>query len=146
MLLRSWSQDVTVFTGGAFDIPPELRAQLEGARIRIEPGPIVRLRRNGQTLEGVELASGDIVPCEVLFAHPPQHHVDAVVGLGLSLDDDGYVRVDPMTRETSMPGVYAAGDLTTRAQGAIFAASTGVMAVAMLNHELTAELAASGAL
>jgi hypothetical protein len=42
--------------------------------------------------------------------------------------------------------IYAGGDLTTRQQGAVFAAAAGVHAATMLNHELTADLLASGAL
>jgi SAM-dependent methyltransferase len=41
--------------------------------------------------------------------------------------------------------VYAAGDLTTRMQGAIIAAASGTQAAAMINIELTMELATSGA-
>jgi len=43
-------------------------------------------------------------------------------------------------------GIYAAGDLTTRAQGAILAAASGTHSAGMLNYELTAELAALGVL
>jgi len=143
VLLRSWSQHVTVFTNGAFDIPSDIRAQLEQASVRLETNPISRFRRRERALEGVELADGSVVACEALFAHPPQRHVELVASLGLSLDEEGFVRVDPMSRETSTRGVYAAGDLTTRAQGAILAAATGTQAAGMLNHELTAELAAS---
>jgi thioredoxin reductase len=50
-----------------------------------------------------------------------------------------------MKRETSIPGIYAAGDLTTRMQGAIFGAAAGVQAAAALNVELTMELASNGA-
>lgn len=140
VLLRSWTQDVTVFTGGAFDVPAEPRAQLESAGVRVETDRVTRLHRRDGALLGVELASGRVAPCEALFAHPPQHHVELVTALGLALDDEGFVRVDPMTRETSIPGVYAAGDLTSRMQGAIIAAAFGTQAAGMLNHELTAEM------
>ncbi len=146
VMLRSWTRDVTLFTGGAFEIPAEIRPQLEAAGVRIEAGPILRLRRRGQTLAGVELDGGRFVPVEALFAHPPQRHVDVVAALDLARDEGGYVRVDPMSRETSIPGVYAAGDLTTRAQGAVLAAASGAHAAGMLNYELTAELAALGLL
>lgn len=142
VLLRGWSKHVTLFTQGAFEVTPPLRAELDAAGVQLEPEPVARLRHRGYALEGVELSSGGFVPCETLFAHPPQHHVELVTSLGLGLDGDGLVRVDPMSRETTLPGVYAAGDLTTRAQGAIFAAAAGVQAAAMLNHELTADLAA----
>lgn len=51
-----------------------------------------------------------------------------------------------MKRETSVPGIYAAGDLTTPGQGAIYAAAASVQAATMINVELTMELASSGAL
>ena len=94
----------------------------------------------------IELAGGTSIPCEVLFAHPPQQQVELVRALGVALDDHGFVQVDPMTRETSVLGVYASGDLTTGAQGAILAAASGMQAAAMINTELTAELAVAGAL
>lgn len=143
---RGWTRDVVVFTSGAFELPDEARAALGAAGIRIETAPIARLVARDDRLEAIELASGAAVPCEVLFAHPPQRQVELVRALGVALDDDGYVRSDPMKRETSIPGIYAAGDLTTRMQGAIVAAAAGVHAASMINVELTMELVAAGAL
>jgi thioredoxin reductase len=95
-----------------------------------------RLGGDGPQLAEVELADGERVACEVLYAHPPQRQVDLVARLGLTLDAAGFVQADPMTRRTSTPGIYAAGDLTSRAQGAVFAAATGAQAAGMLNHDL----------
>ena len=143
-LLRGWTRDVVVFTGAALELPGASAEQLQAAGIRLETRAIARLHvREGQ-IEGVELADGARVPCDVLFAHPPQQQVALVSALGLALDSDGLVVVDPMSRQTSVPGIYAAGDLTSRMQGAAFAAGQGVHAAATLNHELTLELAVSG--
>jgi thioredoxin reductase len=144
--LRSWTRDLVVFTNGSLEVPDEIRAQLQRAGIRLETTAIRRLVADGERLAGVELSNGATVPCEVLFAHPPQRQVELVRALGLELDEEGYVRVDPMKRETSMPGVYAAGDLTTRMQGAVLAAAAAVQTAAFMNVELTMDLAASGAL
>ena len=81
------------------------------------------------------------MPCEALFAHPPQRQVGLVTAAALELDEAGYVRVDPVRGETSVPGIYAAGDLTTRMQGAILAAAMGTRTAAMINAELALELA-----
>jgi thioredoxin reductase len=137
---RAWTKDVVVFANG-LAIPDDARATLISANIQIQDAPVVRLVGNGPQLESVVLAGGTSVRCHALFAHPPQRHVDLVRTMNLELDDSGYVKIDPMTRETSMPGVYAAGDLTTPQQSAIFAASAGVQAAAMINVELTMELA-----
>lgn len=142
---RGWSSDVTLFTDG-LPLPEQGRAQLRAAGVRVVTGAVSRLTARDGRLASIELTDGSSVACEVLFAHPPQRHVPLVSTLGLDLDGDGFVRVDPMTRETSTPGIYAGGDLTTRGQSAIFAASSAVQAAAMINLELTLELAASGAL
>ncbi len=56
-----------------------------------------------------------------------QRQVDVVRALGVGLDEKGYVQVDEMTRETSVPGVYAAGELLTAAQAqAILSAAAGM--------------------
>jgi NADPH-dependent glutamate synthase beta subunit-like oxidoreductase len=44
--------------------------------------------------------------------------------------------------ETSIPGIYAGGDLVTPRQAAVIAAASGMQAAAMLNHELAIDLAA----
>jgi thioredoxin reductase len=137
--LRGWTNDLCVFTNGAFDVPATVQRQLTAALLRIETARIERLVANGQRLEAVELSNGTRVGCELLFAHPPQHQVDVVRALDVRLDGEGFVQVDPMTRQTSVPGVFAAGDLTTRMQAAIAAAASGMQAAAMINAELSME-------
>jgi thioredoxin reductase len=142
---RGWTRDVVVFAHGSA-VADDARAQLETAGIRVESTPVARLVADGSRLQAVELADGTAVPCEVLFAHPPQRQVDLVRSLGVALDDSGYLTVDPTTRQTSVPGIYASGDLTTRMQGAILAAASGTHAAAIINLELTTDLALHGGL
>jgi len=145
LLLRGWAREVTLFANGMFEPLDEARDQLRAAKVRFEKAPVVRLVGRAPKLEAVELAGGVSVPCDTLFTHPPQRQVDLVRALGVALEE-GFVRVDPLSRETSIPGIYAAGDLSTRMQGAILAAAAGVQAAAAMNMELTRELALSGAL
>jgi thioredoxin reductase len=142
---RGWTPDLTVFTNG-LAIPDDALSQLQAARIRVETTAISRLVARDQHLESIVLDDGRALPCESLFVHPPQRQVDLVRKLDLSLDDDGFVKTDPMKRETSVPGIFAAGDLTSRMQAAIVAAGAGMQAAAMINVELTTELVMSGAL
>jgi thioredoxin reductase len=139
--MRSWSRDVVVFTRGTFELPDETRARFAALGITHETAPVARLIARGDRLEAVELEGGTRVPRDVLFAHPPQRQVQLVRALGFELDDDGYVRLDPMKRETSVLGIYAAGDLTTRLQAAIIASASGMQAAAAINVDLMLELA-----
>jgi thioredoxin reductase len=143
MQLRGWSAEVTLFTDNLGD---EMRSRLLAAKIQIESASVTRLVSTGQQIEAVELAGGRRVLCEALLMHPPQTQVELVRALGVVLDDEGFVKTDPMTRETSIPGIYAAGDLATRGQAAVLAAAAGMQAAVAINVELTADLVMSGAL
>lgn len=143
--LRSLSDELSLFTNGAA-LPEDLMKAFANARIRVETGKIARFAESGGEMAAVELANGESIRCNVLFSHPPQRQVELVRALELPLDEFGFVKVDGMTRQTERPGIYAAGDLTTRMQGAVMAAAAGVHAAAMLNVDVMMELHAEGAL
>ena len=145
LLLRGWASDVVVLTDGKYTVPAEVHERLAGGGVRVEERRITRLSAREGRLEHVELADGSRLRRDVLFALPPQRQVAVVQSLGLALDARGYVRVDEQ-RQTSIPGIFAGGDLVTPVQAAILAAASGVQAAGMLNFELTAELAISGVL
>jgi thioredoxin reductase len=94
----------------------------------VDERPIVRLAASDGQLQRVDFASGDSLRREVLFVHPPQRQVDMVRALRLETDAHGPLRVDDMTEETSTPGIYAAGDIITRAQAALLGAASGMRA------------------
>lgn len=146
LLLRSWTSDVIVLTNGAFAIPPEMGSRLAAAHVHVDERPIARLRSADGHLRSIEFVDGEPLERDVLFAHPPQKPAPLVRSLDLALDARGFVKIDEIQRETSIPGIYAAGDLVTLGQGALLAAASGTQAAGMLNHELTIELAVAGAL
>lgn len=146
MQLRGWTKDVVIFTNGTLDVPGTARTQLQAAGARIETAPVARLVAKEKKLEAVELSNGERVRCELLFVHPPQQQTELIRALRLALDDAGFVQVDPMKRETSVPGIYAAGDSTTPMQAVIAASASALQAAAFVNMELTMELASQGAL
>ena len=146
VFLLGWTKDVVALSNNGFAAPPELRASLAEGEVRLDVRPIARVVGDGGQLSAIEFADGSRLERDVIFVHPHQRQVDLVRDLGLALDGKGFVQVDETSRETSRPGIYAAGDLTTGAQGALLAAAAGTRAAAMLNHALTVELASSGAL
>lgn len=141
--LSNWASHVTAFTNGAILAEGALET-LRKSVVTLETEPIKRLHGTG-TLEGVELSSGRIVPCAAFATRPRQRQVDLVSALGLALDDQGFVRVDPRTRESSVPGIHVAGDATTMQQVAIMAAAEGAAAAAMMNHVIIGDRLARAA-
>ncbi len=148
LLLRGWTSDVIVLTHGRLTVPEDARARLKAGGVRVDDRPIARLvpSSDGLEMDRIEFTDGSSLERDVLFLHPPQHQIEIVTALGLALDAAGYVQLDPVTRETSVPGIYAAGDLLAPMQGALIAAASGTLTAGVLNHALTVELATEGTL
>jgi thioredoxin reductase (NADPH) len=62
---------------------------------------------------------------------------DIAKKLGLELDDQGYIKTDLMTMRTSVPGVYAAGDITGAPKQIVVAVSQGSTAAMSAFEDLT---------
>jgi thioredoxin reductase len=69
---------------------------------------------------------------------PFVQHCEIPQSLGCELTDEGYVRVDGMQR-TTIPGVFACGDNTTRLRTVANAVAMGTTTGMMVNRELIAE-------
>jgi thioredoxin reductase len=113
-LLKGWTDDVTVVA------PDELTG------LRVEDG----------VLRAVVRRDGSEVPCEGVLVHAPLRPRGALPErLGVELTDDGLVVVDALAR-TSVPGVYAAGDLAVAPQQAAVALGSGHLAGVVATREL----------
>ena len=137
LLLLGWTSQLAVFTDGR-ELGGEVTARLTRAGVRIATARIARAAPGAAPGGGMELATGERVPCEVLFAHPPQRPTPLVERLGLALDERGFASVDER-KESSMPRVHVAGDASTMMQGAVIAAAAGTVAGVAMNHLLTLE-------
>jgi thioredoxin reductase len=139
-LLKGWSPDVTAFTNQDSSISAESRERLERAGVKLEPRRVSRLLERDGALRGVELLGGSVVEVGALVIRPHQRQVALVQRLGLRTDPAGYVVVSG-AEETSLPGVYAAGDLVSPIQSAILSAAAGARAAFAINLDLQAEAA-----
>jgi thioredoxin reductase (NADPH) len=63
---------------------------------------------------------------------------DIAKQLGLELDGQGYIKTDLVTMRTSMPGVYAAGDITGASKQIVVAVAQGSVAAMTAFEDLTA--------
>lgn len=124
------------------------RDSLRAERIlqnRLFSNPKVEVRWNREVLEvegtanppGVTgIATRDTVtgavetiPCDGVFVAIGHHPASELAAGQLELHDGGYVRVEPGSTATSVPGVFAAGDLTDHVyRQAITSAGMGCMA------------------
>jgi thioredoxin reductase len=138
LLLPQWSADVVFFPHRS-ELSADEREQLLARGLHIADGEITGLAVEGDVLRGVELADGRVVPRAALFVGPrfvPRDEL--LVALGCATGEDGRVSTDP-TGRTSVPGVWAAGNVVdTRAQ-VVTAAGMGSAAAIALNADLVQE-------
>ena len=130
MLLPDWGP-TTYFTQGAFEPDGEQAASLAARGVQIERTPIVELLGNAPGLEAVRLSDDRIVPVAALFTAPKTQMASALAQqLGCSFDDGPlgpYIRVDGR-KETTVVGVFAAGDAASPMANATLASAAGAMA------------------
>ena len=129
MLIPEWGP-TTVFLNG--DTPSdEAMADLARRGVEIEPGPVRELAGAGRDLSAVVLADGRRVSTDALFIGAPTRlNSDIARQLGCAIGDGmmgPMIVVDGM-QQTSVPGVFAAGDIARGAHAVSWAVSDGVMA------------------
>lgn len=137
LLVAQWSADLVVFTNGVGTVSEPEEDALRAAGIRVERREITELAGGRDGFSGVVLADGETIPRSGGFVRPVwSAPLDYLQALELDLDADGYVSVDAWGR-TTMPGVYAAGDITPPGpQQLVVAAGNGARVARALNRDL----------
>lgn len=139
--LLTWTRHLTLLTDQN-EIPSSDRAKLGDLDVGIRTEAVVALEGNKTTrqLERVIFSEGEPLECDALFFNlGTELATDFHETLGCRLDDDcGLLWVDE-TQQTSIDGVYAAGDITPHSQLAIVAAAEGAMAAIHIHRSLIPE-------
>jgi thioredoxin reductase len=138
LLMSRWSSDVVVVTNGPSHLTEYARQRLRRQHIAVREEPIARLvgtARGG--MRCVEFTDGTYLERSALFLHPPQEQRSPLAAtLGARLTSKGAVWVDKQA-QTTVPGLYAAGDMVPGQQQALLAAASGSKAAICLNEALT---------
>ncbi|MYU24279.1 NAD(P)/FAD-dependent oxidoreductase [Streptomyces sp. SID8352] len=138
LLLRQWSDDV-IFLPHTLDLTPEDRERLDARGLYVVGGEIKQLVVDDDRLRGVELAGGRVVPRTAAFLFPRfVPHDELLTGLGCAKDDVGWV-VSDRTGRTSVPGVWAVGNVVDPRAQVITAAGMGSTAAFAINTDLLDE-------
>lgn len=137
-MLQDWTADLTVFADG-HEIDPEFRVRLAHKNIKLVEPKITGIIEAGGVLSAVQVASGEVVGLDALFAGPRQKpSADLHAQLGLVMDDmplGEVIHVDDMY-QTSVPGIYAAGDVASPRQSVPLAMAAGNLAGVNCHHSL----------
>ena len=135
-MLLNWTRTLTVFTNGPATFGAEERALLATHHIGLEETPVAALLHTGPQLDGLGLADGRAVALSVLYAGLPRYQAaDLPAQLGCEMDEQNLLRVDEQN-QTTVPGVYAAGDNCTMLHQLANAIGVGNRVGAMLSRDL----------
>lgn len=133
LLLRGWSDDL-VLAGSGFDAAD--RARFDAAGIAVEERPVVAVRDPGATLV---FADGAELPRDAVMVRAPlRQRSPLAADLGVELSPSGTIVVDRFGR-TSVPGVFAAGDVAGTPQMVAAALGAGAQTGAFVHTSLLAE-------
>ena len=140
LLVSRWSPDVVVLTDGPGHLTPNARRRLRRQKIGIREEPVARLLGSGSRgLRSIEFVDGSRLARAALFVHASQHQRSPLAAdIGARLTSKAAVWVDSAL-QTSIPGLYAAGDTKPGTQQALLAAADGNRAAIVINESLTRE-------
>ncbi len=138
LLVRQWSDDV-VFFAHTYDLTASERIRLAARDIRVVTGHVAGLVVEDDRLTGVELADRRVVARTAVFVRPGNrpHDDGLLAGLGCDLTA-GFPLVDG-TGLTSVPGVWAAGNVADPRAQVITSAGAGSAAAIAINADLVQE-------
>ena len=135
LMMKQWTPDVILCTGD--DVSPEMRSRLSAHGIQISKR-IVRLDGDDDgRLHHVVLDDGRQLACDALFfATGCAQQSDLWQKLGCRRDEKGGIISDPVTEESSTPGVYVAGDASRDVLLLTVAIAEGAKAAVAINRAL----------
>jgi thioredoxin reductase len=143
MILPDWGP-TTFYTQGKFEPSEDEAKQLAARGVGIERTPVTELVGNRSEIRLLRLADGREVPAEVVFTAPQTRMASPLaeqLGCVFAEGPTGpNITVDP-TQETSVKGVFAAGDAASAMYNATIASAAGVLAGVGAHRALVLETA-----
>lgn len=133
----SWTKNLLVCGNGTFVPDSQQMARLEALGISFVASPVVELQGRALELQALKFADGTSLSREALLYRPPHHQRSSIpVSLGCSTDASGYVETSVPFGQTSISGVFAAGDMTGPRHSVSTSCAAGTAAAWGVQHIL----------
>lgn len=142
-LIRNWSRDLIAVTDGT-EVPDEDRRKLDALGVPLYEGPISVIEPDAgeRKLTRIVLEDGTDIEIEGLFANPPMGQGSGLAEtLGCETEyvemmQSRVISADPGTHETTVKGVFVAGDAGKEMPSLANAVASGSTVGAFITHDL----------
>jgi thioredoxin reductase len=136
VMMKHWMSDVVVCSDGT-EVSAQATRRLQEHKIPLRPEPILSLEGTNGELTKIVFARGPDLPSSGLFFSTGCNQASALCErLGCKRDAKGGVVIDRNTEESSVPGVYVAGDVSRDVLLVAVAIGEGAQAAVAINKAL----------
>lgn len=133
VMMKHWVGDVVACSDGA-KVSAKAARKLKQHGIKLRSEPVVALEGADGVLTKIRFESGpELERAGLFFSTGCQQGSDLSQRLGCKRDERGGVVTDPATEETSVPGVYVAGDVSRDVLLVSVAIAEGAKAAVAIN-------------
>jgi thioredoxin reductase len=133
LMMKHWISDIIVCTDGDA-LSAKAAEKLAMHKIPIRTEPVASITGEDGQLKQIGFAHGPAIDCDAMFFATGCHQgSDLWQRLGCARDEKGGVVTDPATEETSVPGVYVAGDVSRDVLLVAIAVAEGAKAGVAIN-------------
>jgi thioredoxin reductase len=141
LMMKQWSSDVVLCTDGLSPVPSDMEARLQQHGIAICAERIASLEGTADGgLQRIRLESGKMLKRAAIFFTTGCHQRSNLsASLGCARDEKGGIMVDPVSEESSVPGVYVVGDASRDVLLVAVAIAEGAKAGVAINRALLKE-------
>lgn len=138
-LIYNWTGDLTIFTNGPSVLTTEQAAKLNSRNISVIEDAIERLEHVDGYIKNIIFTGGTKHALKALYVRSPfKQHSDIPQQLGCALTVEGYIQVDAL-QATTVDGVFACGDNSSRMRTVANAVATGTTAGIALSKAIITE-------
>jgi thioredoxin reductase (NADPH) len=141
LLLRSYTADLTVLSlRQPLEMAPDERGELQSAGVNLVDEPVAELVAEAEGVCARLASSGGVIHFDTIYTALGLHaRSDLATCLGAEHDEDGMLIVDDHQR-TSVPGLYAVGDVVAGLTQIGVAMGQAAIAASTINSSLERRL------
>ncbi len=135
-LVNNLTDKISILTSGKSNFTTEQTEKLKKNNIEIIETEISEIEHNKGNINNVVFKNEKKINFDAVYAAIPfVQHSNIPASLGCKLTEQGHIEVDDF-QKTSIEGIYACGDNSTRMRSVANAVASGNIAGAMTNMEL----------